>query len=171
MISHGDCWIMNFLVHQANDYNEKAESPESYLKIIDFQLVRHASLALDLSFLIYSCTSQTLREGHYMKSMLKTYHEAVTEILSDFGIKNTDEVISWQDLLDEMEQFARYGCGMGIESLPMSLLESDEVSDLDEIGDQTKLDDVWNLKPFKEADKQQRIADIFKHAIDFNYIQ
>lgn len=167
VISHGDCWIMNFLVCHGNT----PAPQESNLKVIDFQLARHASLALDLSYLIYSCTSQALREQHFEKTMLKTYHEAVIELLNDFGVKDPESVLSWQDLLAEMQQFARFGCGMGIESLPMSLLEYDEVSDLDEIGDHTKLHDVWNLKPFKDAEKQQRIADMFKHAIDYKYIQ
>lgn len=168
MISHGDCWIMNFLVRSGNSGSDRQESQ---LKIIDFQLVRHASLALDLSFLIYSCTSQQLREEHFEKTMLKTYHEAVTGILLDFGIKDPEKVLSWQELLAEMKLFGRFGCGMGIESLPMSLLECDEVNDLDEIREDTKLHDVWNLEPFKETEKQQRIADIFKHAIDYKYIE
>lgn len=163
VISHGDCWIMNFLIRRGPG--------ASALKMIDFQLARHASLALDISFLIYSCTSQQLREEHYEKSLLKAYHESVIRTLSDLGIQEPEELLSWQDLLLEMQQFARFGCGMGIESLPMSLLEYDEVSDLDEIGEHTKLNDVWNIAPFKDAEKQQRIADIFKHAIDLNYIQ
>lgn len=73
--------------------------------------------------------------------------------------------------MDEMQNFGRFGCGMGIESLPMSMLEEDEIADLDEIKENAVLTDVWNIKPFKEAYKQERIANMLKHAIDQSYIK
>lgn len=142
--------------------------PEA-IKIIDFQLARCASIALDISFFIYSCTSQTLRETHY-EALLKAYHESACDLIQDLGA-DPAKVMSWQDLLDELKEFARFGCGMGIESLPMSMIEDDEVADLDEITDNSVLTDVWNIKPFQEPAKRQRIAEIFKHAIDQGYIK
>lgn len=163
VFGHGDCWTPNFLTHYSDDGKPEA------IKIIDFQLARCASMAVDISFFIYSCTSQTLRETHY-ESLLKAYHESACNLIQDLGA-DPKKVMSWQDLLDEMKQFGRFGCGMGIESLPMSLLEDDEVADLDEITETSVLTDVWNLKPFKEPAKRQRIADVFKHAIDQGYIK
>lgn len=132
-------------------------------------MARVASVAVDLSFFIYSCTSQSLREEHY-DSLLKAYHESATNIINDLGA-DAEKVMSWHDLQDELKEFARFGCGMGIESLPMTLIEDDEVADLDEITENSVLTDVWNIKPFKEPAKRQRIADMFKHAIDQGYIQ
>ncbi|KAM7350016.1 uncharacterized protein ACRADG_008710 [Cochliomyia hominivorax] len=163
VFGHGDCWTPNFLTRYSKD--GKAEA----IKIIDFQLARVASIAVDLSFFIYSCTSQELREAHY-ETLLKAYHESASDIINDMGA-DVEKVMSWQDLQSELKEFARFGCGMGIESLPMSMIEEHEVADLDEVKEDSLLVDVWNIKPFEEPAKRQRIAEIFKHAIDQGYIK
>uniref|UniRef100_A0A1B0DI70 CHK kinase-like domain-containing protein n=1 Tax=Phlebotomus papatasi TaxID=29031 RepID=A0A1B0DI70_PHLPP len=50
------------------------------IRIIDFQLARCATLAIDISFFIYSCTTQKLREKHY-DDLLKAYHSVVAGCL------------------------------------------------------------------------------------------
>ncbi|XP_055840577.1 uncharacterized protein LOC129908231 isoform X2 [Episyrphus balteatus] len=162
-VCHGDCWTPNFLTKYRED-----GSPEA-VKVIDYQLTRCASIALDISFFIYSCTSQELREKHYL-SLLKDYHDSACALIKDLG-SNPDKVLTFEELLAELKAFGRFGCGMGIESLPMSLIEDDEVADLDAIQENAILTDVWNITPFKEEAKRKRIADIFKHAIDQEYIQ
>lgn len=81
VIGHGDCWTPNFLIHSTT-LNGK-EVPVS-AKIIDFQLARYASPVIDISFFIYSCTTQDLRE-QYFDDLIKTYHDSVTEIIKDLG--------------------------------------------------------------------------------------
>ncbi|XP_073833395.1 uncharacterized protein [Musca autumnalis] len=163
VFGHGDCWTPNFLTRYS------AEGKPEAIKIIDFQLARCASLAVDISFFIYSCTSHELRENHY-EELLRAYHESACDLIKDLGA-DPESVFSWQSFLDELKEFARFGCGMGIESLPMSMLEEDEIADLDEISADSVLVDVWNLKPFQEQHKRQRIADMFKHAIDQGYVK
>lgn len=163
VFGHGDCWTPNFLTRYSADHQAEA------IKIIDFQLARCGSLVLDITFFIYSCTSQELREKHY-DELLRAYHASACDLIKDLGA-DPEAVLSWQSLLDEFKQFGRFGCGMGIESVPMSMLEEDEIADLDEISADSVLVDVWNLKPFQEPHKQQRIADMLKHAIDQGYIK
>lgn len=162
-IGHGDCWTPNFLTKYREDGTAEA------VKVIDYQLTRCASIALDISFFIYSCTSQDLREKHYM-SLLKHYHENACAMIKDLG-SNPDEILTFEELSNELKAYGRFGLGMGIESLPMSLIEDEEVADLDAIKLDAVLTDVWNITPFKEEEKRKRIADIFKHAIDEGYIQ
>ncbi|XP_037936340.1 uncharacterized protein LOC119670234 [Teleopsis dalmanni] len=163
VFGHGDCWTPNFLTSYTKDGKPEA------IKIIDFQLARCGSLALDISFFIYSCTSEELRDNYYLE-LLEAYHKSASAIIADLGA-DPEAVLSWQALLNELQNFARFGCGMGIESLPMSLIEDDEVADLDEIKENAVLTDVWNITPFKEAKKRERIAQILKHAIDQGYIK
>jgi len=126
-------------------------------------------LALDLSFFIYSCTSQVLREEHYDK-LLRAYLESAHELIKDLG-GDPEEIITWESLQQELKDFGRFGCGMGIESLPMTMMEDEEVADLDGIKENAILTDIWNITPFKEPAKQKRLAEIFKHAIDEGYIK
>ncbi|KAH8304721.1 hypothetical protein KR044_007259 [Drosophila immigrans] len=163
IFGHGDCWTPNFLTK----YSE-AGKPEKII-IIDYQLARCSSVALDITFFIYSCTSQELREKHY-EELLRAYLESAQTLIKDLG-GDAEAVISWESLQEELKLFGRFGCGMAIESLPMSLIEDDEVADLDAIGENAVLTDVWDIKPFEQPDKQQRIAEIFKHSIDQGYIK
>jgi hypothetical protein len=81
VIGHGDCWTPNFLIHSTKidgkDVPVKA-------KIIDFQLQRFASPAIDISFFIYSCTTQDIRD-QYFDDLIKTYHTACTQLIKDCG--------------------------------------------------------------------------------------
>lgn len=163
VFGHGDCWSPNFLTKYT-----ASGSPEA-VTIIDFQLTRCSSLALDISFFIYSCTNQEMREQHYI-DLLKEYHRSAVSLIKDLGA-DADVVLPWEGLLNELKLFGRFGCGMGIESLPMSLIDDEDVADLDEIKENAVLTDVWNIKPFKDEAKCQRIADVFKHAIDQGYIK
>lgn len=71
-----------------------------------------------------------------------------------------------------MHAAARFGVGMGMESVPMSILPDDQVADLDAmVGDApVPLADVWKIAPIEDAAGRRRLADIFRHAIDQGYL-
>lgn len=162
VIGHGDCWSPNFLT--------KFEGETAVaIKIIDFQLARCASFALDFMFFIYSCTSQELREAHF-EEIFEAYHASAADLIRDLG-SDPEKIYPIADVRQELTDFGRFGCGMGIESLPMSMMEDEDVADLDAI---TKSDpvltDVWKIYPFKEEAKRKRIAECLKHGIDCGFI-
>lgn len=68
VINHGDCWVPNFLI------NHNTDGSPCNTKIIDFQLARYTSPALDISFFIYSGTSKELREQHYDELITVGFH-------------------------------------------------------------------------------------------------
>lgn len=57
-------------------------------------MVRYGSLALDLAYLLYICTSSTLRSKH-LQNLLRLYHEELYNTLSEMGPLN--------DLLSDSE--------------------------------------------------------------------
>lgn len=122
VINHGDCWLPNFLFA----YDDKNECPKS-AKMIDFQLARLSSPALDISFFIYSCTTEEMRKDHY-DFLLKSYHSSVVRLLKQFEL-DPQEVFPLSALEQEMREFARFGVGMGMEAVPLSIV--DEIADLD----------------------------------------
>ncbi|XP_055637425.1 uncharacterized protein LOC129776066 isoform X2 [Toxorhynchites rutilus septentrionalis] len=164
VINHGDCWMPNFLfLCDANGVPQRA-------KMLDYQLARYSSPALDISFFIYSCTSQALREAHY-EDMLKSYHESLSEMLRDLG-SDPEQLFPYFELQKEMREFGRFGCGMGMESVPFSLLDENEVADLDQIqkDEAVPIEGVWKLQKIKTQEGRRRLADIFKHAISCGYL-
>nr|CAD7401734.1 unnamed protein product [Timema cristinae] len=67
VLTHGDCWTNNILFH----YSETGQILEVCL--VDFQMARYGSPALDLANLLYCCTSLELRQNH-MDNLLEHYH-------------------------------------------------------------------------------------------------
>lgn len=165
VIGHGDCWTPNFLFKYGDN-----ETVPIGVKMIDFQLARFASPALDISFFIYSCTTQELRERHY-DELLKAYHDGVAEQLQVAGLE-VEHVFPYSALLEEMKNRACFGVGMGIESIPFSVMDDEETGDLDTIQGDEAVDvtTVWILKPIKNKKDRQRLANMFKHAVKMGYI-
>lgn len=60
VICHGDCWAPNFLLKHDSTGSVAVDSI-----MIDFQLVRVASPATDISLFMYTCTQQDMREAHF----------------------------------------------------------------------------------------------------------
>lgn len=81
VIGHGDCWTPNFLIHSTklDDHEVPVKA-----KMIDFQLSRFASPVIDISFFIYSCTTEELRTEYY-DDLIKIYHKSLTELIKDYG--------------------------------------------------------------------------------------
>lgn len=167
VLGHGDCWTPNFLIHSVN-FDGKDVPAKA--KMIDFQLARYASPALDISFFIYSCTSEELRVQYY-DELLKTYHDGLCEIVRDFG-SNPDFLFPFSALEKELKSFGKFGVGMGIESIPFSVMDDSETADLDKIeGDKPiPIIDIWTIKRLQDEKDQRRLADIFKHAVDRGYL-
>lgn len=71
----------------------------------------------------------------------------------------------------ELKTFFRFGVGMGIESIPFSMLEDHETADMEVIGDNpVPITSIWKLKKLETDQDLHRLADIFKHASDRGYL-
>lgn len=167
VIGHGDCWLPNFMFNYGQG---GAGGPPQRMKIIDFQLVRLGSCALDISFFLYSCTTEKLRKNHF-EDMLDWYQEGVTSILRQFKL-DEKKVFPMHVLKEEMKKFAKFGVGMAMESLPLSIMPEEDTTDLDAIeGDRPlSLPEVWKLKPIATKEGRSRLANVFKHAVEQNYL-
>ncbi|XP_063372876.1 uncharacterized protein LOC134660915 isoform X2 [Cydia amplana] len=92
VISHGDAWTNNFLYKYVNGRPVDAI-------LIDFQLARCASPVLDISYFMYSCTTQDMREKHY-DELLKYYYEVLSSQIRGYG-SDPDKVYSWDSYMEE----------------------------------------------------------------------
>ncbi|KAF5285489.1 hypothetical protein FQR65_LT13234 [Abscondita terminalis] len=163
VITHGDAWAPNFLLKY--DENEALKGA----MMIDFQLTRYASLALDLTFFLYSCTDSSLWTNHW-DTLMKDYHDTFTRTLEQLG--SSRQLLTLDSLKAEIKSCALFGVGMSMEALSMSLLDDDEVADLEGIDSSqyTPLENVWILHPLKTEKKRQRITDMIKHAVDNGFM-
>ncbi|CAD6215701.1 GSCOCG00000512001-RA-CDS [Cotesia congregata] len=162
VINQGDAWAPNFLMRST-------ESGEKEALLLDFQLARCASPIADLSFFIYSCSDTRLREIHFDK-LLEFYYKHLAETIKVLG-GNPDNIYSRETFFGEVQKEFGHGLNFCLESVPLSMLEEDELFELDEIqGTTVDLADVWKLKPIENKEKRKRLADIIMHAIQHDFI-
>lgn len=85
---------------------------------------------------------------------------------------DADKVFPRQAFDEEMRQWARFGVGMCMESLPFSVMDDADTVDLDEIeGDEAlPLETVFVMRPIKTQFGRKRLADALGHGIDCGYL-
>ncbi|XP_075984377.1 uncharacterized protein LOC142982016 [Anticarsia gemmatalis] len=124
VICHGDCWTNNFLFKYVD-----GDIADMYL--LDFQLVRYASPAIDLVFILYLCMERELRAEN-LASLLEYYtdelHRRLLQLSEDDSVFTTSLN---RDALHELlkEDFKRCGefaLGIALDMFPIMTCDSDE---------------------------------------------
>ncbi|XP_058798163.1 uncharacterized protein LOC131668212 isoform X2 [Phymastichus coffea] len=123
---HGDCWTNNFL------FKEKTSHDSEAVCLVDFQLMRVGSLALDLAYLLYCCTTGQVRRV-FMTQLLQHYHRHLMSalyVLDPAAEATRDPATMWSLLTEEMRRCGRFGLGLALDILPISTCTSDQAPDL-----------------------------------------
>lgn len=68
VITHGDIW-QNNTMFRCGSNGKPVE-----ISLLDWQVSRHSSPILDITYFMFCCTTKELRDGHY-DNFLKVYHE------------------------------------------------------------------------------------------------
>nr|CAD7449235.1 unnamed protein product [Timema bartmani] len=106
--------------------------------LVDFQMARYGSPALDLANLLYCCTSLELRQNH-MDNLLEHYHTtlitAIIELEKDrcsetVGTTATQPECLREILREEMHRCGKFGLGLALDMIPISTCDSDQAPDL-----------------------------------------
>ncbi|GAB0099234.1 uncharacterized protein DMENIID0001_150820 [Sergentomyia squamirostris] len=127
VICHGDCWTNNFLYR----FDTERKSVHAVC-LVDFQLIRYGSLALDIANLIFCCTNHGLRKD--LPNLLKLYGEELAKALKKFGSYPTFCGSCEEELMEkiqvEFKKYARFGLGLAMDILPISTCSADQAPDL-----------------------------------------
>ncbi|KAH8277123.1 hypothetical protein KR026_005632 [Drosophila bipectinata] len=128
-ICHGDCWVNNFLYH----YNPEDSQQVLEVALIDFQLIRYSSIALDIANLLYCCTTKEMRDAN-LQALIKTYTEELfrwLEIMCTTLPEHCDTLEKLQDLFaDELKSYGRFALGLALDIIPISTGSSEDAPDM-----------------------------------------
>ncbi|XP_014206607.1 uncharacterized protein LOC106638092 [Copidosoma floridanum] len=129
---HGDCWTNNFLFRDTDGAAPSPSEDSEAVCLVDFQLSRVGSLALDLAYLFYCCTSGDVRKA-FMNQLLQHYHRHLMSslcTLNPTAESTRDPIVMWSLLTEEMRRCGRFGLGLAVDMLPISTCASDQAPDL-----------------------------------------
>lgn len=122
---HGDFWNNNMMYR----YGRGRVPVEACL--IDWQLSRFCSPAIDISYFMYSSTEKCLRDQHYT-DMLREYHSSLAGTLQRLG-SDADKLFRWTDLLEQMQRYARYGFAMAFMLVQAMTTKPANIPDMDKM--------------------------------------
>ena len=165
VITHGDLWVSNLMFH----YEEESGKPDQ-MKMLDFQVCRYASPALDVSYILLSSTDRNTREL-YQASLLQSYHRSLCDFLIELG-SDPEKIFPFAALENQLKKYARFGLWLTLFNLPHTLDEGDnlEGSDIHDEAEgqvQTAINAVYSRK---SQQCQERILDAIKYVVDNGYL-
>ncbi|XP_057340141.1 uncharacterized protein LOC130677407 [Microplitis mediator] len=154
-MSHGDCWNNNILFkHDANGH-------VCDVKLIDFQIVRHASPAIDFHYFTYSSAQSYIIEKHY-DELVQIYHRHFVKTLKQMHVKEIDiQALSLAWFINELKEYAEYGLFTGAWIINAVLAEDEDLINMDDL-DPDDLKSKHDVFPIK-ANKAHRIKCIVLH--------
>ncbi|XP_076631733.1 uncharacterized protein LOC143346923 [Colletes latitarsis] len=152
---HGDCWTNNIL------FKDDAEPNEESVCLLDFQLSRVGSLALDLANFLYCCTTGEIRRAH-MTQLLQHYHFHLMSSLHTLNPEQPpkDPSVMWELLNEEMRRCGRFGVGIALDILPISTCEIEEAPDMYERSETCKEKQSMRAPPRGGAECARLMTDL-----------
>ncbi|XP_048515635.1 uncharacterized protein LOC125502073 [Athalia rosae] len=124
VLNHGDFWVNNMLFR----YDESQKPIDQIL--VDFQLCRYGSPALDLLFFIATSPSDDVRLQH-RETIFRAYHDSLTSTMMTLNCKT--DAPSFDDLQAALKSRMFYEAVATFVELPVMLLDKSQVVDLGEI--------------------------------------
>ncbi|KAJ9583829.1 hypothetical protein L9F63_021832, partial [Diploptera punctata] len=122
VLNHGDCWVNNMLFR----YNSETGKVED-IRLLDFQIARYSSPALDLQYFMCNCPNDEVRFQH-RDTLLEEYYSELADYCKSMGLES--ELISFKQLKEEFEEKNFFGLITACTVLRLMLAEKEDVPDL-----------------------------------------
>ncbi|XP_053958148.1 uncharacterized protein LOC128863170 [Anastrepha ludens] len=132
-ICHGDCWVNNFLYRYESAGGNTEQKKAVDVCLVDFQLIRYSSIALDIANLLFCCTTKAMRDEH-LNSFIKLYTSEVfrwLKTLCTYLPEYCDSAEKFAKLFrEELKTYGRFALGLALDILPMSTCSSEHAPDM-----------------------------------------
>jgi hypothetical protein len=164
VINHGDCWISNTLYKYENGTPVK-------VALIDWQVSRYSSPALDILHYIFTSTDREFRKQHY-DTLLQIYYKSFREQIERFNLDPVN-LFPFTSLLRQVKQYGKYGFLMALFIVPILCSENAALPDFNKIADEFAFQptDVPKLNIENTNVKyNQRMGDIIRDIIRLGYL-
>lgn len=144
--------------------------------LLDWQLLRLASPALDIVYFLFSSTDKALRQQHF-DGLLRIYHQNLSTVVQACG-SDVERLLPFAELQKQLRQFGRYGVVMAPLLLQAIVSNAETVVDMDELAvelskpkaDQKQVDFV-RFDPDSVAKFTKRLGDVIDDAKLYGWLE
>jgi hypothetical protein len=149
VLNHGDFWVNNMMFH----YCPESGKPNQ-IRLIDFQLSRYSTPALDLQYFIHTSPSEHVR-SEYTEHLLQVYHTELRDTLTTLGCDH--HLYTIEQLKKEYEDRSLFGLLTACTVLTAVLADPAEAFDMENITeegshlDSQSLEKSYSGRRYKEA--------------------
>ncbi|XP_018563003.1 uncharacterized protein LOC108904810 [Anoplophora glabripennis] len=152
---HGDGWNNNFV------YKYEGSKVPSKVAILDWQLARLHSPALDISYLIYATCSE--EELKHFDELLETYYSSFSTFLTELG-SDPEKLFPYSTLQKHWKKYSLFGVLTLVAYLHLILCDDEEVPDFDECDDQADYTEkLMAIKITEESEYRKRLIAAISH--------
>ncbi|CAB3224739.1 unnamed protein product [Arctia plantaginis] len=164
VICHGDCWTNNFLFKYVN-----GDLADMYL--LDFQIARYASPAIDLVFILYLCMERELCAEH-VNSLLEFYtdelHGRVLQMSDEDSIFTTtlNRDALHKLVMEEWRRCGEFALGTALDAFPVFTCDSDEAPNVYEAEDDAPQGSAMQPVHTSNAECRRRMTQLLMALVD-----
>ncbi|XP_055548976.1 uncharacterized protein LOC129732274 [Wyeomyia smithii] len=166
VLGHGDCWINNFIYGYEND-------APSEIVLLDWQVSRYASPALDLLYFLFCCTDGEFRAAHF-EEMLRIYHDSLGSLLKKLG-GDPSRQFPFTALKEQIKACGKFGLLMAMFLVPLMCIENQDLPNMDveaeKFKENQKIDmDAFAINERAEVRLRKRLSAAIRDGISYGYI-
>jgi thiamine kinase-like enzyme len=148
---------------------EETEETPDKLCLIDFQMSRYGSPALDLSFFLIRYYREEV--GHNYQDLLRVYHDALREFVRELG-SNADELYPFSILQEEMQKYSAFGMALALFSIPGTMSDTNSyISDDDSKDASDIIRDICASFENLSEKCERKVVEILKQALKCGYMK
>lgn len=158
LITHGDCWNNNVM------FRHDSQGKVTDVKLLDFQMSRHVSPAIDFHYFVYSSPKSSVIDENY-DDLVNAYHSTFVDTLTDKNVrKDTIDELGIEWFENELDVFSKYGLFIGFWITGAILAEDDDLIDMDNFTMQ-QLEDKMSKKVKIVPRIAERVKCILTHYV------
>ncbi|XP_053670918.1 uncharacterized oxidoreductase dhs-27-like [Anopheles nili] len=165
VLSHGDCWVNNFMFHY------KDGSPDRVV-LLDWQITRYVSPAMDLAYFIFCCTDGEFRRRHY-DEMINIYYNALATLLEQLG-HDPQQEFPRTALIRQLRRYGRFGILMAVFLVPMMCTRNEDLPDMDAAAEKYRDTKEMDANPFSQSTSnnvyRKRMGAVIRDLVQYGYL-